>query len=166
VSKIREVAREYFGVEALGWDASLEALGARLDTDGRTPQEYFAYLINRHADCATRRNTRNSEKVYGLFREYWKELSRHAELNAYLDAETFETRTGRGMQPAAVLADADVEMTPLFRYVMAMTLGFYDLAPRFQREAVQQLLENTEYFRTFAKFKHVFPVKREVGSAP
>ena len=158
---IRQVARHYFGNTALGWDSSLERLADKLDADGISYYEYFAYLLNAYADTAHRRGTRNSLKVYSRYKEYREHQKRHAELNAYLDNDTFEAHIKLGESPETILTDSNIELTPLFRYVMALTVGLYSLAPQFQKEAVLQLKENTEYFRTFAKFKQVFPVKEE-----
>jgi len=158
---IRDVARFYFGNEALGWDKSLEALGKRLDAIQVSYYEYFAYLINKYADTARYRNTRTSERIFDRFADYKKDLIRHAELNAYLDIENFEAHINLKEEPKDILLDETVELTPLFKYVMALTLGLYGIAPQFQDKAVLQLKENTEYFRTFAKFRHVFPVKQE-----
>jgi hypothetical protein len=158
---IREVARFYFGNSALGWDGTLEQLGARLDKEDISYYEYFSYLLKEHHDMAGFKSIRNSEKVFDRYKEYRKNMKRTAELNAYLDTENFEANVDRGKNPKDILLDESVELSPLFRYVMALTLGFYDIAPDFQEKARLQLLENREYLRTFHKFRHVFPVKEE-----
>jgi hypothetical protein len=159
---IRSVAQEYFGDDALMWGAGLESLGRRLDENHISYYEYFAYLIRQYNDLARYKGTMLSERVFDKYKEYRSEASRVAELNAYLDSEAFETNVDtNGRNPEDVLLDEGVELTQLFRYVMALTLGYYKLAPKFQDAAVMQLKENTEYFRTFSKFHNVFPVKKE-----
>lgn len=158
---IREVAVEYFGKQAFGWDRSLEKLGDRLDQEGITYYEYFAYLLNAYADNAHRRGTRNSEKVFRRYPEYRQTQERLAELNSSLDKRTFEAHLALGESPREILTDDKVELSPLFKYTMAMTLGLYSLAPDFQKEAAKQLKENTAYFTSYSKFRHVLPVKRE-----
>jgi hypothetical protein len=158
---VRDVARFYFGNPVLGWDGSLEVLGGRLDRENISYYEYFAYLLKEYHDTCRLKSVRNSEKVFNRYPEYQKNMKRQAELNAYLDTENFEATVDRGKNPKDVLLDESVELSPLFRYVMALTLGFYDIAQTFQEKARMQLLENREYFRTFQKFHHVFPVKEE-----
>jgi len=157
----REVTRDYFGDEVLRWGGHLEVLARRLDADGIGYEEYLAYLLHQYPDVARFQGTFRSERVFSRYADYRKSAARKAELDAYLDAEMFETHVGRGCEPAAVLVDMGVELSPLYRYVMALSLGLYALAPRFQQDAIRQLLENREYFRTFAKFRHVLPIRQE-----
>jgi len=157
---IRQVAMQYFGQGAAHWSKHLEELGVKLDARGWHYPEYFAFLIQEYHESARYKNIQGSEKALAKFESYRNELARLAELTAYLDAETFEARVRAGMEPGAVLRDRHMELSPLFRYVMALTLGLYDIAPLFQDEAERQLRENTELFRTFSKFKHILPARR------
>lgn len=159
--EFRDVAREYLGDEVLRWGGHLEALARRLAENHIGYWEYLAYVLAQYPDVARYQSTYRSERVFTGYADYRVMQARKAELNAYLDAETLETHVRQGREPEAVLRDPNVELSPLFRYVMALTLGLYDLAPRFQEQAVRQLHENTEYFRTFSKFRHVLPAKKE-----
>lgn len=160
-TNIAETAIEYFGDEAVRWAHTLGPLARTLREGGATPAEYFAYLTREYADTGRYANVRNSPKIIGRFLESRPVMARVAELNAYLDRDTFDTHVNIGEAPRDILLDPRVELSPLFKYVMSVTLGFYDIAPRFQEDAVTQLRENMEYFKAFDKYRRVLPIKEE-----
>ena len=158
---IHDIAKEYLGPKARGWYFSLEDLRVKLDKKGYSYYEYFAYLASRYADTFRYSNTRNSEKVLKRFKEYKEGLEEQARLNAYLDMETFEAHVRFGEAPEQVLTDEVLGITPLFRYVMALSLGLYEVAATYQDQAVQQSKENEGYLTSFESFKHLLPWKKQ-----
>ena len=153
----RAAAARYFGPGVARWDTRLDSFVEKLEGLGITPYEYFSYMLENYPGVASYSNVLYSEKALEKYWDYKDSRERRAKLNGYLDFDSFESRINLGAEPAEILDDPEVELTPLFRYVMAITLGYYDLAGKFHDAAERQLLEAPEYREVYSKYKAVLP---------
>ena len=158
-----EVAAWYTGDERpMRAGTSIYALQQKLDAEGICYYEYIAFLLRDYAEKAFYSNILSSDKVFARFKDIYRPQQKiKADTTAYLDADEFEVNVNDGKTPAEVLDSENLQLSPLFRYLMSVTLGYYGRARKFKQAAEQQVRENPYYFDALEKFTSIFPIKRE-----
>jgi hypothetical protein len=162
-STFENLAAEYFGPKARKWALgptrdrlALTRLGARC---------FLAWLARRRdpgdIDGDIPKMVAKESFWTGLEDRVEHSMRQSADLCWLSDADRFSAEVIGGKRPLDVLSDPEVDITPLFRYVMASAIGLYAVAEVFEDRAIRQLLENPMHYEASGSYSVWFPYTRE-----
>lgn len=141
--RLRECAALYFGDRAIHWKG-LDDLGRRLEANGHGLRSYLA-LAHRERGGDAYENAVCGMGMYELYETRLPIMESEAQMTTEIDFQIYKRRQFAGGTPRSLLADDQLPVSPLFRYVMSVIEGFYDIAQRMAPKAAQQVMENPYY---------------------
>ena len=153
----REEAARYFGPDALRWGPRFDVLVDKLKKERAAVPEYMAFLKMEYPVMGGTPSVMYSGKALAGFAAHREERRKASAVHGRMDREYFQAKVSAGYGPEEVLSDPNTELTPLFRYLMALTLGRYKMAMGFKEAAMAQLDAAPEYRKVFATFEGVMP---------
>lgn len=146
------VARRYFDERMVHFMGPLDGLAEWLKQTGHPAAAYFRFLRERygsHPAMVSPKKLINSKKIFDHFIDERSRELEYFQLDAVLDFESFQARVRRGKEPQTLLEDESLELSPVFRWAMATTLGFYGVAIKWRDRAKESLHEHPERVRAY-----------------
>lgn len=157
--RINEAAVLYFGDRAAHWD--LAALGARLAADGYGRRSFLAAAHREYTRDAYEGQIKGGA-MYEIYERLQPVLAGEADLTTEVDFKIYQGRRAAGSTPRHLLADPNLAVSPLFKYVMCVVEGFYDLAAGLAEKAKAQVEENPYYIGAWPEeLLQYFPYEEE-----
>jgi hypothetical protein len=132
--------------------------------NGRPPEALLAFLCRTESmeKTAFLGKFLNYDSVWIKFEKFYnEELKVAAEINEGLDEDRFNVLMNAGTAPLDIIQKQETELSPLYRYIMALSMGFYGEVEKLRPYAEQQLKENPWYFNQYSRHVHLFPLQRE-----
>ena len=160
--RLKELAEEYMGQGCRINEPQAHDVYSRLH--GRPPEALLAFVRRTQTDevIGFLGKYLNYDSVWAKFEEYYRqELKESAEVNEGLDEDRFNVLMNAGVAPLDIIQKEETEISPLYRYIMALSMGFYGELEKLRPQAEQQLRENPWCFDQYVKHAKLFPLKKE-----
>jgi hypothetical protein len=166
ITHLGAVLKEYIPYTTLN-EYQLRCIASNLK--GRTPEALASMLVRTAPLYALEKflfNYIKREKFWQEFDEYWDSLKLQAEINSALDVDNFKALLDTGIPPLDIITKHVNDISPLYRYLMALMMGFYGEVKNLEPLACRQLRENPFYFDHYIEHAANFPLtKAEVYNA-
>lgn len=135
----------------------------RLDQKKIPYASYFNFIVEKYKDLSQYAGTHTSDPNMQEWVLDEENRAKQAVLDWKIDLDTFNSRINDGRSPQDILSDANLDMSPIFKYVMAKMLGLYALLPEFAEDAKEALRQNPGYFcdEINKRLQSYYPLSKE-----